>query len=142
MRWTETNENRGLPQSNDIDYAELVLDELCREDNLFTNRLNLFLVAESLLFLSYATFLGIDDDINIIIRIMGVIGAVVTLIYSLILGRSIMYITELHGRLQTLYPNYQRLRNDRLGRGNVNTWLWLLTIVFLFAWGYLLIISL
>jgi len=67
---TDYTEIEGMPEKKDTDYAELLLDELRKDDELFTSRLNLFLVAEALLLLSYATFMniqGIDEKIIVLI---------------------------------------------------------------------------
>ena len=44
---------------------------LFHEDNLFANRVNLFLVAESMLFISYVTSLG-NEYVSTIIGILGI----------------------------------------------------------------------
>ena len=142
MRWEKTGGIRGVPKHNDKDKAELLLDELRREDELFTNRLNLFLVAESLLFLSFATFLGVLKLNKIIIYEMSLLGIIITFIYAVVINRSVIYIDEIKGRLEDIYPNYLELKNERIGKGNVNNWFRILPIVFIITWIMLFIIKL
>ena len=142
MRWESTRGIRGVPQRNDRDKAELLLDELRREDELFTSRLNLFLVAESLLFLSYATFLGVLNLNNLIIYEINLLGICITFIYAVVINRSAIYIDEIRGKLTDIYPNYKELKDEREGKGNVNNWFRSLPIVFIIAWIMLFFIKL
>jgi hypothetical protein len=42
MRWIRTRGIKGTPRREDYDYAKLLLDELRREDELFSKRYNFF----------------------------------------------------------------------------------------------------
>ena len=123
------------------DYAKLLLEELRREDKIFTSRFNLFLIAESLLFLSYATFLNITVDNKIIIGIMGLLAISITIVYSVILRRTHKRIGEIRDALEETYPNYKKFVDMRVCKGYVHLWLWRLTLLFLLAWIGLLIFS-
>jgi hypothetical protein len=122
-------------------YAKLLLDELRREDELFTSRFNLFLIAELLLFLSYATFMGIDDINKIIIGIMGLLAILITIVYSTILRRTKKLIGEIRDELKKENQYYKKFIELRLSKGKVHLWLWRLTLIFLFAWIGILIYS-
>lgn len=124
-------------------YAKLLLDELRREDELFTSRFNLFLIAESLLFLSYATFLNIEHiNKKIIIFIMGFLAILITIIYSVTLRRTHKRIGEIRDELKKENRYYNDFVEMRVCKGHVHLWLWRLTLLFLFAWIGLLIFSL
>ena len=142
MRWTKTRGIKGIPCRGDYDYAELLLDELRREDELFTSRFNLFLIAESLLFLSYATFLNIEHINKIIIFIMGLLAILITIVYSTILRRTHKRIGEIRDALEETYPNYEKFVEMRACKGHVHLWLCRLTLLFLFAWIVVWIFSL
>lgn len=122
-------------------YAKLLLDELRREDKLFTSRFNLFLIAESLLFLSYATFLNIKEIDKIIIGIMGLLAILITIVYSTILRRTYKRIGEIRDELEKENQYYKRFVEMRVCKDHVHLWLWRLTLLFLFAWIGLLIFS-
>jgi hypothetical protein len=123
-------------------YAKLLLEELRREDKLFTSRFNLFLIAESLLFLSYATFLNIEHiNKKIIIFIMGFLAILITIVYSTILRRTYKRIGEIRDELKEENRYYNDFVEMRVCKGHVHLWLWRLTLLFLFAWIGLLIFS-
>lgn len=142
MRWGQTNNVQGLPQEADYDYAELILDELRKDEELFTSRLNLFLVAESLLFLSYATFMNIGGIDEKIMGLTGVLAILITFIYLVVINRTVIYINELKRRLMKIYPNYDTFRTDRICAGNVNNCLRCLPLIFFVAWIILFIFNL
>lgn len=122
-------------------YAKLLLEELRREDKIFTSRFNLFLIAESLLFLSYATLM-VNEKINKpIIGIIGLLSILITIVYSTILRRTKSRIGEIRDELMIENPNYKRFVDMRVCKGNVHLWLWRLTLLFLFSWIGLLILS-
>ena len=141
MRWGQTNNVQGLPQEADYDYVELILDELRKDDELFTSRLNIFFLAESLLFLSYATLIQNGNNGKILL-FMGLLAILITFIYLVVISRTAIYINELKGRLIPLYPNYARFRRERVTPSGVNYLLVSLPLVFLVAWIILFIFNL
>ena len=122
-------------------YAKLLLEELRREDELFTSRFNLFLIAESLLFLSYATLLNKSEIDKIIVGIMGLLGILITIIYSVTLRRTHKRIGEIREKLREENKYYRDFEDMRECKGHVHVWLCRITILFLLAWIGLLIFS-
>ena len=123
------------------DYAKLLLEELRREDKIFTSRFNLFLIAESLLFLSYATLMANEKINKPIIGIMGLLSILITIVYSTILKRTYKRIGEIRDELGIANPSYKRFVDMRVCKGHVHLWLWRLTLLFLLTWIGLLIFS-
>lgn len=128
-------------KNEENDYAKLLLDELRREDKLFTSRFNLFLIAESLLFLSYATLIVHENINKSIIVIIGLLAFLITIVYSIILRRTKSRIGEIRDELRIANSNYKRFEDMRISKGNVHLLLWRLTLLFFFAWLGLLFYS-
>jgi hypothetical protein len=128
-------------KNEENDYAKLLLDELRREDKLFTSRFNLFLIAESLLFLSYATLIVHENINKSIIVIIGLLAFLITIVYSIILRRTKSRIGEIRDELRIANSNYKRFEDMRISKGNVHLLLWRLTLLFFFAWVGLLFYS-
>lgn len=134
-------ERKEKTNNNEQNYAKLLLDELRREDKLFTSRFNLFLIAESLLFLSYAILIGNGNINKSIIVIIGLLAFLITIVYSIILRRTKSHIGEIREELRIVNPNYKRFEDMRISKGNVHLLLWRLTLLFFFAWVGLLFYS-
>ena len=110
------------------------LNKIHQEDNLFTSRINLFLVAESMLLISYVTSLNFSKDNDLIGLLLIILAIALTLVFWNILNKNVDYIKQLRTNLEDAYPSYKEERdkkpityaNDLLG--------FVLPFVFLIVW--------
>lgn len=87
---------------------------LLHADNLFTNRINLLLVAESLLVLSYISSFGIDSlRENGVSFAIAVIGTVITAIFWFVSNRQRGEIEDIKCRIEKLDEDYKQSRENR-----------------------------
>ena len=122
--------------------AELLGKNIDKEDELFTRRVNLFLVAESLFFVSYVTLLTISDLNKCNLFIIIFLGIAVTVMYWFILSIQIENIKRLKDRLEGIDPIYKKKKREIMKPGHANTVLGIiLPVVFLVAWVALLVIN-
>lgn len=111
------------------------------EDELFSNRVNLFLVAESMLFISYVTSLNILALNKCISIVIGILGITVTVLCGFVNIRASTALNKLKDRLEETDNVYESLRKEH-GQVSVNVVLgWLLTIAFFVVWISLLILN-
>lgn len=126
-------------KENEIDRR---LDLLLHQDKLFTDRVNLFLASQSILFLSYATFLQVARLDERVLLTIGVFGIIASSIFVAVLSRQITNIERLKRYLGEVWKYYKDERHERPpGRSN-----WLLgyglPTAFFFSWVILMYFSL
>ena len=96
------------------DMSELLRKNIDKEDKLFTSRVNLFLVAESLFFVSYVTLLTISDLNKCNVFIIILLGIAVTVMYWFILGIQVENIKRLKYRLEEIDPAYKKKKREEV----------------------------
>jgi len=113
------------------------------EDRLFTTRVNLLLIAESLLFLSYVTTICCEQYIKNCISItIGLIGLIITILIGYVNIRAFENLKKHKETIEDIFPFYKKMRQQRM-LGSANMVLsWLVTIIFVIAWIVLLVINL
>jgi len=96
-------------------YGKLILDFTYHEDRLFTSRVNLFLVAESILILSFATLL-INEKTRTVSFILSLVGVYITGVYLLFFKRQLKMMDNLKNaglnEELDLCPEYRKMRNE------------------------------
>ena len=120
----------------DKDYGKFLMEFALHEDKIFTNRVNLFLVTESLLFVAYISLLNKFDS-KIIMIIMSVTSIIITLVYIIVLFKNVEILDILKDETQKFHPNYKELKklyprhhtNYILGK--------IFPMIFLIVWGVL-----
>ena len=120
---------------------EFVYRYLRYEDSLFTSRVNLFFVAQSLLFISYFTYLTIEDSNKYIGLVIIFLGMIIALLYLFIFSRHKANLDLLKEQLKQLkhYGYYENVREITI-EGYANPVLgWCLPILFLIAWWIILL---
>ena len=114
------------------------------EDRLFSNRVNLFLVAESMLFVSYVTALSIGNLNKCVSVIIGGLGITITILFGIVNINASGNLDKLKEKLADEDAVYKKLRNERKERlfPSANIFLgWLLIIAFFIAWFSLLFLK-
>ena len=123
-------------------WRNLIFNELKREDGLFTSRVNLFLVAESLLFLSYIASLDVEKCDKCVSGIIVFLGLLITIFYLIILPRHTVNIDRLKTELEKKDSLYKKMKHEIMIPGYANTTLGMaLPITFLAGWIALLAIK-
>ena len=96
-------------------YWKLILDFTYHEDKLFTSRVNLFFVAESILILSFSTLLT-NEKTRIISVILTLVGTYITVVYLLFFKRQLKMMDRLKNagldEKLDLCPEYRKMRNE------------------------------
>ena len=84
-------------------------DLLYREDVLYSNRINYFILAQSLLLVSYVTADGATSSSNLIKLGINTLGLIVTFIFYVIFSRTVDYIHYLRRELKDEAPRYKEI---------------------------------
>lgn len=87
--------------------------QLLHEDTLFTNRVNFFLVAESMLFVSYVTAINALQPNKVVIHTIAILGVVYTIIWWFVCGRQQYNLEKLKEKVEEVDPDY---KDTRIGR--------------------------
>ena len=128
-------------EKNDFKDKERCFKVLEHENKLFTTRVNLLLVAESLLFLSYVTTLGNPQINNCVVFTIGIIGLIITFLIGFVNIRASINLEKLKETIDDIYSFHKKMRQQRVF-GSANIILgWILTIVFIIAWIVLLVLN-
>lgn len=115
---------------------------LLHENELFTNRINLFLLAESLLFLSYVTTLvniQINNCISVLINILGI---AITILFGYVIVRHANNLESLKTTIDEYFPFHKKIRGRRTGIPTNIVLSWILIFVFLITWLILFVLIL
>ena len=88
-------------------------DLLFHEDKLFTTRVNLLLVAESLLFISYVTSLNMELNKCISVVISG-LGITITIFFGFVNIRASENLEKLKEEIEKIFTFYQKIRKKRV----------------------------
>ena len=125
-------------EKEDNNFLKFVYNYLRDEDKLFTSRVNLFIVSQSLLFISYFTYLTIEDSNKYIGLVIISLGMVVAFLYLFIFSRHRANFDLLKKQLEH-YRYYKNIRNITI-EGYANPVLgWCLPIAFLIVWWIILL---
>lgn len=85
-------------------------------ENTFYNRINLFLVAESMLFAAYATLATIHNNNTAVTAVLAFLGFVLTLVWSCVSHRSYINLGELSDNCRKEIPEYDKIVRSRESR--------------------------
>ena len=132
-----------IDENDEKDFKKNCFKMLYHEDKLFTTRVNLLLVAESLLFLSYVTTICCEQNIkNCISVTIGITGLIMTILIGFVNIRASSNLEELKKLIDKTYPFYKKIRKKRVF-GSANIVLgWIITILFILTWVVLLALNL
>jgi hypothetical protein len=91
-------------------------------DTMLFQRGNLFLVAESLLVISYATMLGVDqtsgsDRLTLAVRVIAIFGLLLTLAWGYVGHRHLQYYDLVSVRMRKHLPEFRKAREQWRRRG-------------------------
>jgi hypothetical protein len=120
-------------------FKKYALDFLSHENKLFTSRVNLLLVAESLLFISYVTSLtsniAINNNVHYLLCFLGI---AITILFWLINARSARNLERLKLTIDDALPFHKKLRsmrsNPKIPFSTNIALSWILSFVFLYIW--------
>ena len=93
----------------DKNYGKFLLEFVLHEDKIFTSRINLFLVTESLLFVAYIGLLS-HIELKIILIIMSFSSVFITLMYIIVFYYNVEILNRLKEETQEYYPYYKELK--------------------------------
>ena len=92
------------------------LNQLKYEGNLFANRVNLFLLAESLIFLSFFTYTSEIETYNDpFVYVIIIFAIIVTLYYLYVMMKNYIDIGKLDSFIRTNVDIYRLVSNTRIG---------------------------
>lgn len=91
---------------------DLQTDRLYQENVIYTNRLNLLLIGESMLLVSYVSALNLDITKKWILWVLPVTGILITFIFCLIIWDHSKYITSLHKKIIQDFPDVDILKKN------------------------------
>ena len=106
------------------------------EDYLFSNRINFFMVAESIFFAAFAALLVVRQNNSNLITILGIAGILFSLVWFYVLTVQIYFtIKPIKQILLEKLPEYQYIDHGRKRVERSNSLLGcILPLVFLFIW--------
>lgn len=123
--------------------SDFLIKYVINEDSLLNSRENLFLLTESILFLSYITSLTLLDLAPFLHFIIALISLLTSYLFFKILQVTIEHLRIMKDELKQKYPYYKRIK-DSLSKkvkrnlnkpGRVNTWLGIcLPIIVMIIW--------
>jgi hypothetical protein len=119
----------------------LQTDRLHQENAIFSNRLNLLLIGESMLLVSYVGAWNIvDSSKSGILWSLCILGFLITLVFSIIIKEHSKYISKLAEKIQKNFPDVAILGENPASR-ITNFLAVMLPASFMFIWIYFLIIT-
>jgi hypothetical protein len=90
------------------------------QDELFVQRSNFFLVAESLLVVAYTGVLGLSFSVHgqplrlrVAALVLAIFGCLLTVIWAFVNGRQRQVLLDLHKRAREAFPEYRRTIEER-----------------------------
>ena len=116
----------------------LQTDRLHQENEIFSSRLNLLLVGESMLLLSYVSALSLNDSTKSwLLWVLCILGILVTSVFWVIIIDHRNYIIKLQNKIKTDFPDVGILKENP-----VSTITFFLSImipsIFITVWGFFL----
>lgn len=124
-------------------------DLLCREDTLYSSRINFFILSQTMLLFSYATSIALENTVNNFFAIyISILALIVTIYFTMIFHRTVDYIQYLRGRLKEVSPKYKNILDERRNKegrelAGVNILIGeCISICFFTVWVFLLFFSL
>jgi len=126
------------------EYGKFIMDFIYHEDRIFTSRVNLFLIAESLLILSYVTILC--NNLREFSYLLGLTGIIITSFYFKVLSGNYKILEKLKkvalDEEKDYCPHYRKMKRDIYFRHRSNLILGIsIPGVFLTLWIILFIFS-
>ena len=135
-------EEKQSENKENTDFRENCFPILHNENKLFASRVNLLLVAESLLFISYVTVLCCNTNKSIFVSYTIIFSAIfLTLFIGYVNIRASINLENLKKKIDEEYPFHKKLRDERIW-GSANIVLsYFITILFLITWIVFLVIQ-
>ena len=120
---------------------ELQTDRLHQENEIFSSRLNLLLVGESMLLVSYVSSLALNDSIKSWLPFtLCILGILITAVFWTIINDHRKYIIKLHNKIKEEFPKVEILKENP-----VSTITYFLSLmipsIFIAIWGVFLYYS-
>jgi len=94
---------------------ELQTVRLHQENEIFSSRLNLLLVGESMLLVSYVSALSLDSSKRWILFILSILGLLITTVFMVIIREHSKYISRLVEKMKNDYPGIDILKENPVG---------------------------
>jgi len=115
-----------------------------QEENVFYQRINFFLLAESMLFVAFATVVGGDGERRLFVHAIGWLGVLLTTIWLYVNRRQKRVYEHLRRYVEEACPEYKDVRSTR-PKAVLSSW-WIMTYMIpgsmLAAWIALLVSAL
>ena len=117
---------------------ELQTDRLHQENEIFSSRLNLLLVGESMLLVSYVSSLALNDSIKSWLpSTLCFLGILITAVFWTIINEHRRYIIKLHDKIKEGFPKVEILKENPVS--SITYFLSLMIpLIFICLWGILL----
>ena len=140
-----------LPQNTEVDtHQDIVRNESAtmlwqyklHEDSIFYQRLNFFLVAESMILVAFATLLSSAHPKKGVLVTTAILGCVVTLIWGYVGARQRNVVAQIVKEAEQAIPVYERIRRER-PKWFSSTWLLTYSVpaVMFLTWVVLIILT-
>jgi small-conductance mechanosensitive channel len=93
--------------------AEKLWQYKMHEEDIFYQRLNFFLVAESMLFVAYTTLFASPRSIFSVIIVLSTLGSILTLVWIYVSSRQLNVMRQIAKESQEAVNVYARIREER-----------------------------
>ncbi len=118
--------------------VELQTDRLHQENVIFSSRLNLLLIGESMLLVSYVSSLALNDSIKSWLPFtLCTLGVTITFVFSIIIIEHRKYIIKLHNKIKKEHSYVEILKENPVSTITYFLSLMIPTI-FILIWGILM----
>jgi len=137
-------ERKEVVESGSINPATMLWQYKMHEDAIFYQRLNFFLVAESMILVAFATFFSSSHPSAAGIRIViAALGCVVTLVWGYVGARQRNVMQPIIAEAEKAIPVYKRIRGER-SKWFSSTWLlaYFVPAIVLLTWIVLIYLTL
>ena len=117
---------------------ELQTDRLHQENEIFSSRLNLLLVGESMLLVSYVGALSLDDSTKSwLLWTLCILGILITSVFWVIIIEHSGYISKLERKIKENFPKVGILKENPVG--TITSFLSIMIpLIFITVWGVFL----
>jgi len=140
IRSTNEAEKKGKISYPKGDRVSWLWDYFIHHDRMLANRTHFFLVAESMLVVSYAVLASAASPRTLVMTVITCLGIFFTKVWLYMSRRTATNTEKLNKRLEDVIPEYKEIRDERRGI-RTNTFLGTcLPLATLVAWFFLLIL--
>ena len=109
-------------------------------EDVYYERLNFFLVSESMILVAFSTVLAIDDRPGFVLYVMSVLGVLLSLVWLAVSHRQSQVISSIRKLTEDACPSYGEIRATR-PKASYSSW-WLLTyfvpVLTILTWSLLM----